>query len=34
MNQLDETTQGKLDPEIVSPVKELLNGSTADTAND
>jgi hypothetical protein len=34
MDQLNETTQRKLNPEVVSPVKELLDGSTSDTAND
>jgi hypothetical protein len=34
MDQLNETTEGKLDPEIVSPGEELLDLTTADTTDD
>jgi hypothetical protein len=33
VDDLDQETEAKLDPEVVSPIKELLDGTTADTTN-
>jgi hypothetical protein len=33
VDQLNETTQAKLDPEIETPVEEFLDGTTADTTD-
>jgi hypothetical protein len=34
VDQLNETTESKLDPEIISPGEEILNLTTSDTTDD
>jgi hypothetical protein len=34
VDDLDNETEAKLDPEVISPRKELLDGTTADTTDD